>query len=146
MPWQFVGWQDNDLGCYIIWERNFFKGVLQGELNIKNIWLQRTLTWLEHCKRHLDRWGIPLPLAGSLFSESRNINSCYWGKRQTVLTQPGPIQLTLPLGAIFTISFLSDIVRPYIMARKYCLDETDLPRTYCIAHANLLYVPLLDAA
>ena len=37
---------------------------------------------------------------------------------QTVLTQPGPIQLTLPLGAIFTISFLSDIVRPYIMARE----------------------------
>ena len=43
-------------------------------------------------------------------------------RTQTVLTQPGPIQLTLPLGAIFTISFLSDIVRPYIMARKICLN------------------------
>jgi hypothetical protein len=39
-------------------------------------------------------------------------------KTQTVLTQPGPIELTLPFGAIFTISFLSDIVRPYIMANR----------------------------
>lgn len=34
----------------------------------------------------------------------------------TVKTQPGPIEFTLPFGAIFTISFLSDIVSPYIMA------------------------------
>jgi hypothetical protein len=32
----------------------------------------------------------------------------------TVMAHPGPIEFTLALGAIFTISFLSDSVRPYI--------------------------------
>jgi hypothetical protein len=32
-----------------------------------------------------------------------------------VFTQPGATQLTRPLGAIFTISFLRDIVNPYII-------------------------------
>jgi hypothetical protein len=34
----------------------------------------------------------------------------------TVVTHPGPIELTLAFGATFTISFLSERVKPYIKA------------------------------
>lgn len=40
--------------------------------------------------------------------------------QHTVATHPGAMQLTRPLGAIFTISFLSDKVNPYIIADVAC--------------------------